>query len=143
MRDRASARGACALGPPWELEGGLEACPGEGSMRNRQGRAGREKEEGLDHWGGADVGGMAAAEAEGTSGAGCLLGTTRAFPVAPRVEDANTEFRGGPHCSLKQRLGGVCTGRAPSASCYGQPASRSGETHFGMFRLQNRSILGP
>lgn len=26
----ASARGACALGPPWELEGGLEACPGEG-----------------------------------------------------------------------------------------------------------------
>lgn len=66
----ASARGACALGPPWELEGGLEACPGEGAIRNHQGRAGEEEEEeGLDHWGGADVGGMAAAEAEGTSGA--------------------------------------------------------------------------
>lgn len=65
----ASARGACALGPPRELEGGLEACPGEGGMRNRQGLAGEEEEEGLDHWGGADVGGMAAAEAEGTSGA--------------------------------------------------------------------------
>jgi hypothetical protein len=84
------------LGPPWQLEGGLEACPGEGGMRNRQGWAG-EEEEGVDRWGGADVvGGMAAAEAEGTSGAGCLLGTTRAFPVAPWVEDANSEFRGGP-----------------------------------------------
>lgn len=61
----ASARGACALGPPWHLEGGLKACPGEGGMRNRRGPA-REEEEGVDRWGGADVGGIAAAEAEGT-----------------------------------------------------------------------------
>lgn len=84
---------------------------------NRQGRAG-EEEKGLDLCGGADVGGIVAAEAEGTSGAGCLLGTTPAFPVAPRGEGENPEFRGeDPTHSPERRLGGVCTGRARSAGC--------------------------
>lgn len=69
----ASARGACALGPPWELEGGLEACPGEGAIRNRQGPAGEEEkeeeEEGLDHWGGADVEGWLRRKQRGPPGA--------------------------------------------------------------------------
>lgn len=74
---------------------------------DRQGRAGEERE-GLDLWGRADVGGTVAAEAEGTSGAGCLLGTTPAFPVASGGEEANPEFRGGPHSSPKRRRGGFC-----------------------------------
>lgn len=81
------------------------ACPGEGSVRNRQGWAREEEEEGFDRWGGADVGGMAAAEAEGTSGAGCLLGTTRAFPVAPRVEDANSWVPGRPPLFTQAKTG--------------------------------------
>lgn len=54
------------------------------------------------------MGGTVAAEAEGTSGAGCLLGTTPAFPVASGGEEANPEFRGGPHSSPKRRRGGIC-----------------------------------
>lgn len=107
-RRGAPAQDACAQGPPREREGGPRARPGEGGTLEPTGPGRGGGVEGLDLWGGADVGGTVAAEAEGTSGAGCLLGTTPAFLVASGREEANPEFRGGPHSSPKRRRGGIC-----------------------------------